>query len=150
MAIERIIKQYISNHPENTEEIKKLKSIRMRKSHIFDKKMYDDLIGWKIKTQPTIKDTMDSQLQKQIEQIIENNESSNNQKDICVIKECMGCGEGNKKAIMRLILATQKMGIDISLYYPDEYKKYLEIRNNIIKEKIKQKSKQATGEDKEK
>lgn len=96
--------------------------------------MYDDLIGWKRQTEQTIQDTMSPKLRKQIEQIIAN-QASNCQRDIEVIKECMSCEEGSKKAIMKLILATKKMEMDISLYYPKEYKEYLQIRKKIIKEK---------------
>ncbi|MCI8443886.1 MAG: hypothetical protein HFJ37_01705 [Clostridia bacterium] len=142
------MKQYQSDHPEEREKIKIFKLIRGRKKQIFDKKMYDDLIGWKRKTLETIKDSMNSNLRNLLKKIIENNPLKY-QKDVEVIKECMKCGEGNKKAIMKLILATERMGINISWHYPNEYKEYLEIKKEIIKKRRKQKVQQAKEEKEE-
>ncbi|MCI8443888.1 MAG: hypothetical protein HFJ37_01715 [Clostridia bacterium] len=100
--------------------------------------MYDNLIDWEAEKKPTIKDSMNPQLRKEIEQIIQNN-APNHQEHIKVIKQCIYCDARNQKRaerlILKLILVTESMGIDISSYYPKEYKKYLEIRSNIEKQK---------------
>lgn len=108
-----------------------------KKKRIFDKLLYDELIGWnkEIELKQTIYDTMNPKLQEQINQIINNGQEN---ETIIKIKEYVNCNNTQKNAIMKLILSTKKIGLDISQYYPEEYKEYLKIRKEIIEKKRKE------------
>ena len=79
---------------------------------------------------------MNPKLQKQINEIINSGKENN---EIQKIKKFINCNNNQKGAIMRLIFVTNKIGLDLSPYYPEEYKEYKKIRREIIKQKNKEK-----------
>ena len=136
ITMQNIINKYIKDNPEEKEHIKILKQIKQKtqsKRRIFDKARYDELIDWGnlAKTSKTIYDTMNPELKETLEGLLNNREQPLDE-TIKKIKKYINCNSGEKNALMRFIFEIEKLGIDVSKYYPKEYDEYIKIKDSVI------------------
>lgn len=82
----------------------------------------------------TIYDTMNPELKEILEEIL-NAKVKSNDGVITKIKKYINCESDQKNALMRLFVELEKIGINVSKYYPKEYEEYKKIKKDVIKTK---------------